>query len=85
MKARKYPPYHRIAVEAISRINELSRDFADGERMEVWAPLVIAAFQRSADAFQIYDNQFWYEPGFWMARSVRNSPTYGPLLFASFK
>ena len=31
--------------------------------------------------WQTYDDQYWKQPGFWLARSVRNHPNWGPRLF----
>jgi hypothetical protein len=61
-------------------INHIDPD----QPIEQWAPQVIMAFCGDADGWYIYDNEFWREDQFWMARQVRNHPAWGPKLFKSF-
>ncbi len=84
-KSRK-PSARDAAYEASLTIQGILNDEAfKVEDAAVWAPKIIAAFKRDADAWYVYDTQLWDQPGFWAARSIRNSPTWGPKLFASFR
>lgn len=68
--------------EMIRVVNEIApcttrENFAEG------AQKIVDAFRGCPfNVWQRYDDQCWREPGFWLARSVRNHPTWAKKLFA---
>ena len=74
--AAKHRPALKAAVAAINALDKTAEP-------SVWAPQVIEIFRGQPDVWAYYDAQYWSEPNFWMARSTRNSPVYGPQLFAA--
>lgn len=60
-------------------------DVPNPEDMTSWAPLVIEVF-RGSDLFTKFDVTHEMDEysgrRFWMVRSVRNHPTWGPKLYA---
>lgn len=58
---------------------------APGTQPDTWAPLVLAAIGNDGEAWRIYDDELWRTPQFSYARQLRNSPKWGPKLFAQFR
>lgn len=67
--------------EVIAGVNEAAEgitreEFAEG------AERILKVFTGCPfHIWQTYDDQYWKQPGFWLARSVRNHPNWGPRLF----
>ncbi len=62
-------------------------DIPEGADVEVFGPLIIEAF-RGTELFLQFDESWSYmDPAsggrFWMVRTTRNSPVWGPALFAA--
>ena len=78
-----------LCSKAAAKIEEICGGGVDGE-MGAVTKRVIAALRGNFTVFQLLDERpSWFFPegghGHSTLRSVRNSPTYGPKMFASFR
>lgn len=89
---RRRETYEQAAFRIAPVLAGINARWQDGEELDSLAPAVISALEGNGDAFTLLDNKPGYfcgysGPGAYhsLLRNVRNSPVYGPALFASFR
>ena len=82
---------NNAAWKVAERLAAICRDIGDAP-IDTWAPKIIDAMQGEGDVFMLLDERPGYFHGYsgpnayhsWL-RTVRNSPVWGPRLFASMR
>lgn len=90
------PKRKETAEQAAFRITPslaaLNLRWQQGEALDALAPAIIQALEGNGDAFMLLDSRPGYFDGYSgprayhsMLRNIRNSPAFGPALFATFR